>query len=160
MTKHQLSHIINGTAVTRDVDVRLLLSDYLRHELGLVGTRVGCEQGVCGACTVLLDGDAVRSCLVLAAQTDGHVIETVESLTEDPQRLHPIQQAFHEHHALQCGFCTSGFLMTLLSHWQDLPAMDDGEIRQVLSGNICRCTGYQTIVEAVNALQGREEGTP
>lgn len=157
MTKHHLHHYVNGTAVTGDVDARLLLSDYLRHHLGLVGTRVGCEQGVCGACTVLLDGDAVRSCLVLAAQTDGHSIETVESLTNDPQRLHPIQQAFHENHALQCGFCTAGFLMTLLSQWQDLPDMDDRAVREALSGNVCRCTGYQTIVDAVHALRGREK---
>ena len=150
--------MINDTPVDREVETRRLLSDYLRQDLGLVGTRVGCEQGVCGACTVVLDGEAVRSCLVFAAQTDGQTIETVESLTAeaDPRRLHPLQQAFHEQHALQCGFCTSGFLMTLLSQWENLPGMDESEIRHMLSGNACRCTGYENIVDAVQAIQERD----
>lgn len=156
MSRHKVRHTVNGNSIEREVEARLLLSDYLRHELGLVGTRVGCEQGACGACTVIVDGDAVRSCLILAAQTDGHSIETVESMTDDPEKLHPIQEAFHQKHALQCGFCTSGFLMTLLSQWETLADLDDGDIREVLSGNICRCTGYQNIVDAVKALRVQE----
>lgn len=151
MSSIRLTHTVNGSAVTRDVEPRRLLSDYLRHDLGLVGTRVGCEQGVCGACTVVLDGDAVRSCLILAAQTAGQDIETVESLS-DGDDLHPLQRSFHQQHALQCGFCTSGFLMTLLAQSAELSGLDDQDAREVLAGNLCRCTGYENIVDAVKAL--------
>ena len=140
---------VNGAAAERAVEPRLLLSDFLRHELGLTGTHVGCEHGVCGACTVLLDGEAVRSCLMFAVQADGHEVTTVEGLTGDPDALHPLQQAFREAHGLQCGFCTPGILMTLVPFLRDHPHPDEGAIREALSGNLCRCTGYQNIVAAV-----------
>ncbi len=142
---------VNGVRHERAVEPRLLLSDFLRHELGLTGTHVGCEHGVCGACTVLLDGDAVRSCLMFAAQADGHEITTVEGLApaRSADSLHPIQAAFREAHALQCGFCTPGFLMTLVPFLREHPNPSEGEIREALSGNLCRCTGYQNIVAAV-----------
>lgn len=129
----------------------MLLSDYLRHELGLTGTHVGCEHGVCGACTILLDGEAVRSCLMFAAQVDGHEILTVEGLAPmgEGEQLHLLQSAFREAHALQCGFCTSGFLMSLVPFLRDNPNPTEDEIRHGLSGNLCRCTGYQNIVKAV-----------
>jgi carbon-monoxide dehydrogenase small subunit len=145
---------VNGRVVEREVEARLLLSDFLRHELGLTGTHVGCEHGVCGACTVLLDGEAVRSCLMLAAQAEGHAVETVESLAEG-ETLHPLQEAFRERHALQCGFCTPGILMTLVAFLRESPAADDHQIRQALSGNLCRCTGYQNIVAAARAAGRR-----
>ncbi|MGH7267696.1 MAG: (2Fe-2S)-binding protein [Candidatus Rokuibacteriota bacterium] len=140
---------VNGRAYTESVPPRLLLSDFLRHQLGLTGTHVGCEHGVCGACTVLLDGEAVRSCLLLAVQVDGTDITTVEGLAPDGGPLHPVQQAFHEAHALQCGFCTPGFLLSVIALLRDVPAPSDGEIRRGLGGNLCRCTGYQNIVLAV-----------
>jgi carbon-monoxide dehydrogenase small subunit len=130
------------------VEPRLLLSDFLRHDLELTGTHVGCEHGVCGACTVLLDGEPVRSCLMLAVQADGHAITTVEGLATNG-RLHPVQQAFHEAHGLQCGFCTPGVLMTIVAFLRDNPAADEPAIREALSGNLCRCTGYQSMVDAV-----------
>jgi aerobic carbon-monoxide dehydrogenase small subunit len=139
---------VNGIAHERTVEPRLLLSDFLRHELNLTGTHVGCEHGVCGACTVLFDGAAVRSCIMFAVQADGHSVETVESLGT-PDNLHPIQEAFWESHGLQCGFCTPGFLMTLVPYLQEHPDPTDQEIREALSGNLCRCTGYQHIVDAV-----------
>ena len=148
MDKHTITLTVNGTAYTRELEPRLLLSDFLRHELGLTGTHVGCEHGVCGACTILFDGTAVRSCLMLAVQANGHVLQTVESLGT-PDNLHPLQQAFHEAHGLQCGFCTPGFLMTLIPFLQQNPNPTEAEIRQALSGNLCRCTGYQHIVDAV-----------
>lgn len=154
MSTMPVTHTINGHEVTSSVEPRQLLSDYLRHDRGLVGTRVGCEQGVCGACTVVLDGDAVRSCLVLTAQTNGQQIETVESLSGEGEQLHPLQRSFHENHALQCGFCTSGFLMTLLAQWEGLTDLDDEGTREALAGNLCRCTGYENIVDAVKALGG------
>jgi carbon-monoxide dehydrogenase small subunit len=141
---------INGRTVETRVEPRLLLSDFLRHELGLTGTHVGCEHGVCGACTVLLDGAAVRSCLVFAVQAHGHAIHTVESLA-DGDVLHPLQEAFREHHALQCGFCTPGILMSMVDFLDENPEPSEAEIRTALSGNLCRCTGYQKIVEAVAA---------
>lgn len=141
--------IVNGTAYIRHVEPRLLLSDFLRHDLGLTGTHIGCEHGVCGSCTILFDGEAVRACLMLAVQADGHEILTVESLTADMERLHPIQQAFRETHALQCGFCTSGILMTLIPFLENNPDPSEADIRQALTGNLCRCTGYQHIVAAV-----------
>ena len=138
--------------VRRNEDARLLLSDFLRQDLGLTGTHVGCEHGVCGACTIQLDGEPVRSCIMFAVQADGRSVRTVEALTEglEPGQLHPLQQAFHEHHGLQCGFCTPGFLMSiepLLLEPEKLE--DEADIREALSGNLCRCTGYQNIVNAV-----------
>ena len=142
--------IVNGTAFERDVEPRRLLADFLREDLGLTGTHVGCEHGVCGACTVLLDGDSARSCLTLAVQADGAAVETVEGLgTVDS--LHPLQHAFREHHALQCGFCTPGMLMTALDLLRKHPSPTEEEIREGLSGNLCRCTGYEHIVRAVRA---------
>jgi aerobic carbon-monoxide dehydrogenase small subunit len=149
---------VNGRSYTERVPPRLLLSDFLRHHLGLTGTHVGCEHGVCGACTVLLDGAAVRSCLLLAVQTDGAQITTVEGLAGDGQRLHPVQEAFRELHGLQCGFCTPGFLLTAVELLRDTPHPDDATIRRDLAGNLCRCTGYQNIVRAVRRaaeLMGR-----
>jgi carbon-monoxide dehydrogenase small subunit len=145
---HQINVTINGIDHANEVESRLLLSDFLRHEVGLTGTHVGCEHGVCGSCTILLDGAAVRSCLMFAVMADGHQIETVESLGE-PHHLHPIQEAFHEAHGLQCGFCTPGILMTLVPFLQENPDPSELEIRKAISGNLCRCTGYQHIVDAV-----------
>ena len=142
---------VNGTRHERSVEPRLLLSDFLRHELGLTGTHVGCEHGVCGACTVLLDGEAVRSCLVFAVQADGRTVDTVEGLASEGA-LHPLQRAFHEAHALQCGFCTPGILMTLVPFLREHPAPGEGAIREALSGNLCRCTGYANIVLAVERV--------
>jgi aerobic-type carbon monoxide dehydrogenase small subunit (CoxS/CutS family) len=142
--------VVNGVTYERSVEPRLLLSDFLRQELGLTGTHVGCEHGVCGACTVLLDGDSARACLTFAVQADGCSVQTVEGLGT-ARKLSPLQEAFREHHGLQCGFCTPGMLMTcvdLLAKW---PLADDAEIRDGLSGNLCRCTGYQHIVDAVRA---------
>ena len=140
---------INGKGYSRTVEPRLLLSDFLRHELGLTGTHVGCEHGVCGACTVLLDGEPVRSCLLLAVQVDGHELKTVEGLAESMDELHPLQEAFREAHGLQCGFCTAGILMTLEPFLEENREPTEEEIRHALSGNLCRCTGYQHIVDAV-----------
>jgi len=144
---------VNGEAVVAEVPDRLLLSDFLRHELRLTGTHVGCEMGACGACTVLVDGDAVRSCLMLAAQAEGCTIRTVESLAAPDGTLNPLQQAFRQHHALQCGFCTSGVLLTLQSLLEQgsLPRTE-ADIREAISGNLCRCTGYQGMVDAVLSL--------
>ena len=148
---------VNGTAHTATVDVRKTLVDFLREDLGLTGTHVGCEHGVCGACTILLDGQAVRSCLLFAVQADGAEIATVESLgTLD--RLHPLQEAFREHHGLQCGFCTPGILMSMVRFLREQPRPTDEEIREVLGGHLCRCTGYQSIVEAVRDAAGRLAG--
>lgn len=148
---------VNGTAHTATVDVRKTLVDFLREDLGLTGTHVGCEHGVCGACTILLDGQAVRSCLLFAVQADGAEIATVESLgTLD--RLHPLQEAFREHHGLQCGFCTPGILMSMVRFLREQPRPTDEEIREVLGGHLCRCTGYQGIVEAVRDAAGRLSG--
>jgi carbon-monoxide dehydrogenase small subunit len=138
---------VNGTTVQRTVPVRLLLSDLLRDELGLTGTHVGCEHGVCGVCTVLVDGAPVRSCLMLAAQIDGTEVLTIEGITP-PEGLSPMQQAFKEHHALQCGFCTPGILTTLAGV-EPAKYRDEESIRELLSGNLCRCTGYEHIVTAV-----------
>jgi carbon-monoxide dehydrogenase small subunit len=140
---------VNNTIHTRAVEPRLLLSDFLRHDLGLTGTHVGCEHGVCGACTVLLDGEPVRSCLLFAVQADGREVMTVEGLSDNPDDLHPLQQSFWEAHGLQCGFCTPGFLMTLLPFLEENSDPSEEEIREAISGNLCRCTGYQHIVDAV-----------
>jgi aerobic carbon-monoxide dehydrogenase small subunit len=146
---HRVKVTVNGRTYEREVEARLLLSDFLRHDLGLTGTHVGCEHGVCGACTILLDGDPVRSCLILAVQADGRELMTVEGLAPAPGELHPLQQAFWEAHGLQCGFCTPGFLMTLVPFLEENPSPTEHEIRQAISGNLCRCTGYQHIVDAV-----------
>ena len=140
---------VNGTSHSGDVEPRTLLSDFIRHDCGLTGTHVGCEQGVCGACTVLLDGEPVRSCLMLAVQANGRAIRTVEGLAAEDGELHPLQRAFHEKHALQCGFCTPGFLMSLEPLIRDAGDLHEPEIRELLAGNLCRCTGYLGIVEAV-----------
>src|SRR5438045_2113334 len=133
---------VNGTAYSRAVEPRLLLSDFLRHELRLTGTHVGCEHGVCGACTVLMDGEAVRSCLVFAVQADGSRVETVEGLAPDEHTLHPLQEAFRDAHGLQCGFCTPGILMTMIPFLQENPTPSEHQVREAISGNLCRCTGY------------------
>jgi aerobic carbon-monoxide dehydrogenase small subunit len=146
---------VNGTAYERQVEPRLLLSDFLRHSLGLTGTHVGCEHGVCGACTVLVDGDSVRACLMFAVQADGCAVETVEGLGTIAS-MNALQQAFHEHHALQCGFCTPGMLITATDLIRKYPLASDDEIREGLSGNLCRCTGYQHIVAAIRAVVGRD----
>jgi aerobic-type carbon monoxide dehydrogenase small subunit (CoxS/CutS family) len=145
---------VNGVAYERTVEPRLLLADFLRHTLGLTGTHVGCEHGVCGACTVIVDGDSARSCLMFAVQADGCRIDTVEGLGSIAQ-LNPLQQAFHEHHALQCGFCTPGMLMTATDLMNKYALASDEEIRRGLSGNLCRCTGYQHIVDAVRAAAAK-----
>ncbi len=146
-----LSVTVNGTSYQRSVDPRILLSDFLRNDLGLTGTHVGCEHGVCGACTVLLDGDPIRSCLLFAPQVHNHEIITVEGLgTMDD--LHPLQEAFQEAHALQCGFCTPGFLLTLVPYLEENPNPTEEEIREAISGNLCRCTGYQHIIDAVKLV--------
>lgn len=147
--KHLISVTVNDKTYEREVEPRLLLSDFLRHELSLSGTHVGCEHGVCGACTILFDGKAMRSCLIFAIQATGHEISTVEGLAKDESDLHPIQQAFWDAHGLQCGFCTPGFLMTLVPFLDENPAPSEQEIREAISGNLCRCTGYQHIVDSV-----------
>ena len=149
---------VNDERYQREVEPRLLLSDFLRHELGLTGTHVGCEHGVCGACTVLMDGEAVRSCLIFAIQTNGHDIGTVEGLAESEDALHPLQEAFREAHGLQCGFCTPGILMTLLPYLEENAKPSEQEIREAISGNLCRCTGYQHIVDAVKLATGQTVG--
>ncbi len=146
---HSITVTVNEKEYTREVEPRLLLSDFLRHEIGLTGTHVGCEHGVCGACTILFDGESMRSCLIFAIQADGHNITTVEGLATDKDNLHPLQQSFWEAHGLQCGYCTPGILMTLIPFLKQNPNPSEDEIRHALSGNLCRCTGYQHIVDAV-----------
>src|SRR6266571_3641267 len=145
---------VNGSEVEVEVEPRLTLADCLRHTLRLTGTHIGCEHGVCGACTVLVDGDAVRSCLLLAVQAHGHRVETIESLAPDQQHLTPLQEQFIEHHGLQCGFCTPGILMTLTAELRSTPNPTEQQVRDMLAGNLCRCTGYQGIVDAVLATTG------
>jgi carbon-monoxide dehydrogenase small subunit len=145
---------VNGARYERAVEPRMLLSDFLRHELGLNGTHVGCEHGVCGTCTIVLDGQPVRSCLMFAVQADGHEILTVEGLGT-PEELHPLQQAFRDAHALQCAFCTPGFLMTLVPFLKENSNPSEDEIREAIAGNLCRCTGYQNIVGAVKLAAER-----
>ena len=154
--KIDISVTVNGAAYTRSVEPRMLLSDFLRHELGLTGTHVGCEHGVCGACTILLDDRSARSCLTLAVQVDGLEIETVEG-QGNREELGRIQTAFRDHHGLQCGFCTPGFIMTITDMLRHHPLETDEQIRDALSGNICRCTGYQHIINAVREL-AKERG--
>jgi carbon-monoxide dehydrogenase small subunit len=149
----QIAVRVNGREYERAVSPRMLLSDFIRHELGLTGTHVGCEHGVCGACTVQLEGEPVRSCLMLAVQADGAELRTVEGLAAANGDLHPIQAAFREKHGLQCGFCTPGFLMTIEAWLREGPHPNPTEeqLREVIAGNLCRCTGYQGIVDAVRA---------
>lgn len=145
---------VNGERYERTVEPRLLLSDFLRHDLDLTGTHVGCEHGVCGACTVLFDGQPVRSCLMFAVQANGHEIMTVEGLGT-PDNLHVVQEAFREAHGAQCGYCTPGILLTVVSFLEENPAPSEPEIREALAGNLCRCTGYQHIVDAVKLAAER-----
>lgn len=152
---HKIRVTVNGRVYEREVESRLLLSDFLRHELGLTGTHVGCEHGVCGACTVQVNGEPVRSCLMFAVQADGQDIRTVEGLAPDEHTLHPIQEEFLSAHALQCGFCTPGFLMTVEAFLRENPDPSEDEIREALAGNLCRCTGYVNIVKAVRAAAHR-----
>ncbi len=152
--RHEISFTLNGESVTGDAEPRLLLSDFLRHEIGFTGTHVGCEHGICGACTVLIDGAAVRACLMLAVQAGGRTIETVEGLASD-ETYSPLQAAFHRNFALQCGFCTPGMLMSLTEVIERNPDPSEDEIRDALSGNLCRCTGYKEIVDA--ALEAAAE---
>lgn len=153
----KLSLTVNGTAYEVEVEPRRTLADAIRDDCGLTGTHLGCEHGVCGACTIMVDGAAVRSCLMLAVQAHGKDVLTVEGLG-DPDDLHPLQQALRERHAFQCGFCTPGFVMTSLALLQENPSPDEAEIREVLSGNVCRCTGYQSIVEGVLLAAERGAG--
>jgi carbon-monoxide dehydrogenase small subunit len=150
MTPHTVRLRVNGRVCQATVEPRRSLADFLREDLGLTGTHVGCEHGVCGACTVLLDGEPVRACLLFAVQCEGAEVTTVEGLAEG-DRLHPLQQAFWEHHGLQCGFCTPGILLTVKALLEENPAPTEAEIREAIAGNLCRCTGYQFIVEAVQA---------
>ncbi len=153
MSARDITLTVNGTPHTRSVPMRMLLSDFLRHELRLTGTHIGCGHGVCGACTVEIDGATARSCLMLAVQADGAAITTVEGLAG--ATLHPVQQAFHECHALQCGYCTPGFLAATIELLREQPNPSDAEIREALHGNICRCTGYVNIVHAVRLAAER-----
>jgi 3-oxo-Delta1-steroid hydratase/dehydrogenase small subunit len=147
--QHDVELSVNGTRYRRTVEARMLLSDFLRHELRFAGTHVGCEHGVCGACTILLDGAPVRSCLMFAVQAHGREVSTVEGLASSDGELSPIQKAMHEHHGLQCGYCTPGILMTMTAFLKENSAPSEEEVREALSGNLCRCTGYQNIVDAV-----------
>jgi carbon-monoxide dehydrogenase small subunit len=149
---------LNGREVSSSVDTRITLADWLRDERDLVSVHLGCEHGVCGCCTVLLDGESVRACLMLAVQADGHDVETVESLSGDPNNLHPIQEAFHEEHGLQCGFCTPAMVLRTKEILDDGRDRTDEEVRQDISGILCRCTGYQNIVNAVQCAARKLRG--
>jgi len=155
---HEVTVSVNGVVYRRRVESRILLSDFLRHDLGLAGTHVGCEHGVCGACTVLLDGQPVRSCLMFAVQAEKHEISTIESLAAKDGEYHPLQQAMHDHHGLQCGYCTPGILMTMTAFLGENHSPSEEEVREALSGNLCRCTGYQNIVDAVMSAAKRMRG--
>jgi aerobic carbon-monoxide dehydrogenase small subunit len=147
--------MVNGEEHGAQVEPRMLLSDFLRHRLSLTGTHVGCEHGVCGACTVLVDGQPVRSCLMFAVQADGATVATVEGLAGAEAKLHPVQQAFHEAHGMQCGFCTPGFVMSVVALLERDPEASDEELMDALSGNLCRCTGYANIIEAAKIARER-----
>ena len=151
-TLHDVTVTVNGVRRSAAVPARRLLSDFLRHDLELTGTHVGCEHGVCGACTVLVDGAPMRSCLMFAVSAQPHDITTVEGIGDDPQHMSPVQQAFAECHALQCGFCTPGFITTITAFLEDNPDPTPEEAREAISGNLCRCTGYQFIVEAIRSV--------
>ena len=157
----QITLTVNNKTYTETVPVRVTLADFLRHQLCLTGTHLGCEHGVCGACTILFDGHSARSCLMLAVQTDGHEIVTIEGIAPDDKTLHPLQEAFRDNHGLQCGFCTPGFLITATQLLRQKSNPTDREIRRALAGNLCRCTGYVNIVRAVKAAaeKMRESGT-
>ena len=146
--RRKIAVTINGEVYEREVETRLTLADFIRHEVLLTGTHVGCEHGVCGACTILLDGRTARSCLMLAVQANSREIMTVEGIAPNEEELHPLQQAFQDNHGLQCGFCTPGMLTTLLEFLRDNPDPTEREVREAISGNLCRCTGYQGIVDA------------
>jgi 2-furoyl-CoA dehydrogenase 2Fe-2S iron sulfur subunit len=146
--RHHLRFTLNGTAIERECEPRLLLTDFIRHEIGATGTHVGCEHGVCGACTISIDGRPARACMTLALQVEGCDVRTVESLADEPGRLSVLQSAFRKHHALQCGFCTAGILMSLDTLLARRPDADEPEIRDVLTGHLCRCTGYAPIIQA------------
>jgi carbon-monoxide dehydrogenase small subunit len=150
MQRVPITLTVNGRSISAEVEARMTLADFLREQLGLTGTKLGCEHGVCGSCTVLWDGAAVRSCLVLAAQADGANLTTIEGLATG-EAMHAVQQAFWEHHGLQCGFCTPGMVLTAVALLEENPDPSEEEIREALSGNLCRCTGYQNIVRAVRA---------
>jgi aerobic carbon-monoxide dehydrogenase small subunit len=154
MNERAIRVSVNGRVYERTVEVRKTLADFLRDDLDLTGTHLGCEHGVCGACTIVVDGAAVRSCLMFAAQAHGCLIQTVEGLA-DGDRLNPLQEAFREHHGLQCGFCTPGFLMTLTCFLRETPNPTEAEVREAISGNLCRCTGYKNIVAAALAAAQR-----
>ena len=154
MRERTIRVTVNGRAHEKTVEVRKTLADFLREDLELTGTHLGCEHGVCGACTVIVDGAAVRSCLLFAAQMNGRSLETVESLA-DGDRLNPLQEAFWEHHGLQCGFCTPGFLMTLTCFLRERPNPSEAEVREAIAGNLCRCTGYKNIITAALAAAGK-----
>lgn len=160
--KRSIELTVNGKRYEGSAEARVILADFLRDELDLTGTHLGCEHGVCGACTVLVDGEAVRSCLLLAVQAEGHDVQTVEGLASEDGALHPIQEAFAQDHALQCGFCTPGFLMAIAEYLEEEPDPQEEDIRKRLSGNLCRCTGYQNIVSAVKnaaaTMRGVEPG--
>ena len=156
--RREITVTVNGESYTREVETRLTLADFIRHSIDLTGTHLGCEHGVCGACTILLDGLSARSCLMLAVQADGHEILTVEGIAPNDEELHPLQQAFQDNHGLQCGFCTPGMLTTLLEFLGDNPDPTEREVREAISGNLCRCTGYQGIVDAALDAAGRLRG--
>lgn len=156
--KRRITLTVNGESYEATAEPRLTLADFIRGELGLTGTHLGCEHGVCGACTVLVDGTATRSCLMLAVQADGAEVMTVEGLAGADSQLHPIQQAFTEEHGLQCGFCTPGFLMSVYEMLETDPDPSEEEIREVLGGQLCRCTGYQGIIRAVHLAAARMRG--
>ena len=148
MATRKIKITLNGDEISENVEPRLNLADFLRHSLGATGTHVGCEHGVCGACTVNVDGLAVRSCLMFAIQVDGKSVTTIEGIANSDDSLHPIQEAFQKHHGLQCGFCTPGMIITLEAFLKKNPSPTENEVRKAISGNICRCTGYQQIVSA------------
>ena len=162
--RRKIAMTVNGSRYEVELETRVTLADCLRHHLGLTGTHLGCEHGVCGACTVLIDGRSARSCLMLAVQVDGAEISTIEGLAGPDGQLHPLQQAFHDNHGLQCGFCTPGILMTLAEFLESNPDPSEAEVREALSGNLCRCTGYQGIVaaalDAAARLRSNREAQP
>jgi carbon-monoxide dehydrogenase small subunit len=162
METRKIAVTVNGQRCEAEVETRFTLADFLRQQLGLTGTHLGCEHGVCGACTVLLDGRAVRSCLMLAVQANGHEITTVEGIAPSKTKLHPLQEAFRDNHGLQCGFCTPGILTTLIEFLRENPDPTEAEVRIAISGNLCRCTGYQGIVaaalDAAKRLQRSKRG--
>ncbi len=158
--KRKIALTVNGTRYEEEVEVRITLADFIRHQLGLTGTHLGCEHGVCGACTILLDGLSARSCLMLAVQANGHEILTVEGIAPSATELHPLQEAFRDNHGLQCGFCTPGMLTTLIEFLRDNPDPSEQEVRIAISGNLCRCTGYQGIVAAALDAAQRLKAAP